>query len=89
MKWIYLIAALCLLGAVGTAKYLYDANQTLKTEKALLEAQNAKIVEQGNRYANKPRTRNDTDERLCAWAQSLEAGNSGKSKRGLLVRSCP
>ena len=82
------IIALIFLGSLGAAKYLYDQNQELKTEKAILEADNAKITNQANRYANRPRTPTDTDNRLCAWARSVEASN-GKPKRGVPVRPCP
>lgn len=87
--WIYLIIAIALFGAIGTAKILYDKNQELKVEKALLEAKNAEIVKEGNRYANRPRTPSDRTERLCKWARYVEEQNSGKSKRKLPVRPCP
>jgi len=87
--WIYVIMALALLGSIGTAKYLYDKNQSLKAEKALLEAKNVEVVKEGNRYANRPRTPDDTDARLCAWARYVEEQNRGKPKRGLPVRPCP
>lgn len=84
----WIVLGLVLLGSIGAAKYLYDANQELKTEKAILEAENASITNQANRYANRPRTLSDTDERLCAWAAKVEA-RTNKPKRGVPVRPCP
>jgi len=86
---IYGVFFLALLGAVGTAKYLYDANQTLKSEKAILEARNAEVVKEGNRYANRPRTVPDRIDRVCKWARYVEERNKGKPKRGVPVRPCP
>lgn len=83
------IFALLFLAAAGSAKYLYDANQKLKTDMAILEAKKNEAVKQGNRYANRPRTLNDTDNRLCAWARRVEFGSEGKPKRGIPVRPCP
>ena len=87
--WVYLIIGLALFGAIGSAKYLYDRNQTLKTELALEKAKKDEAVKEGNRYANRPRTPSDRVERLCKWAKYAEERNKGKPKRGVPVRSCP
>lgn len=83
------LAALALFAALGTAKYLYDQNQTLKTNLALEKAKKDEAVKQGNRFANKPRTFDDTNARLCKFARYVEERDNGKPKRGVPVRPCP
>ena len=85
---IWIAIALLLAGSIGAAKYLYDQNQQLKTEKAILEADNAKITNQANRYANRPKSNDDVVRRLCKWAEHVERSEN-KPKSGVSKVSCP
>lgn len=87
--YIALGCVILILGGGYTIKYLSDRVDTLKTEKAILEAQNEKIAQEANRYANRPRTPTDTDNRLCKWARYIDERDNGKPKRGVPVRPCP
>lgn len=82
------LCALALLTAVGSAKYLYDQNQSLKTNMALLEAQNEAAIKQANKFANRPRSDNDVTSILCERARAAE-GNKDKPVGRLPVRACP
>lgn len=82
------IALLALLSLAGGAKYLYDQNQSLKTEKAILEAQNAQITKTANRFANKPKSDDDVTDELCRRARGAESRDN-KTNRKLPVRPCP
>jgi len=86
---IIILAVLTLVGAIGSAKYLYDRNQELKTTLALEKAKKDEAIKEGNRYANRPRSNSDITDRLCKWARYAEEQDSGKPKRGKPVRPCP
>jgi len=70
--YIALGCVILLLGGGYAIKYLSDRVDTLKTEKAILEAQNEKIANQANRYANRPRSNDDVSKRLREWAADVK-----------------
>ncbi len=87
--YIALFALVVIAGGGLLIKWQYSQIQELKTSQAILEAQNEKIAQEANRYANRPRTPSDTDKRLCQWAKYADERDNGKPKRGVPVRSCP
>lgn len=81
-------AILTALSAITATKILYEQNQKLKTEKAILEAANVEAVKQANKFINRPRSANDIDKRLCERARAAEQSENPTIKR-LPVRPCP
>ena len=86
--YIALFALAIALGGGFLIKWQHSRIEELKTTLTVLEAQNADILKQANKFANRPKSNNDVTNSLCQRARAAEQSENPTIKR-LPVRTCP